>query len=402
MLTSSFPRYHGDSAGVFVADLASHISQRGSRVTILAPHDDGCKLTETQGNLFVKRFKYFYPERYQKLCYGSGIIKNIKSDPISLLQVPLFIISQLIAVFKCLKKEKIDIIHAHWSFPQGLIGLFYNCIYNIPYVVTIHGSDIYSLKHPIFAYLNRLVLRRAAACTVNSEETGRITKRLSGLKNIQTVPMGIDTRLFNNKKTRPLSNSDCTGNRYILFAGRLIDWKGVDFLLMAIPIILNKFPKTTIRIVGNGPERLRLKQKASDLGIENNVLFLGQIPHNKLVDYYSTADVFVLPSYKKESGETEGLGVVLLEAMACGVPVVGSNVGGIPSIVKHEKTGLLARPRDSEDLSEKICILLENRNLREHVIENARQMVLENFTWETIADKFINLYETIIQRRLGT
>ena len=400
MLTSSFPRYPGDSAGVFVSDLSCYLSQRGCIVSVLAPHDYGSKMSDIQGNLIVKRFRYFFPEKYQKLCYGSGIVKNLKTEPISLIQVPIFILSQLVSAIKILKNKKIDIIHAHWSFPQGLIGLLCKYLHNIPYIVTIHGSDIYGLNYPILSNINRLVLRHAAACTVNSEETARVTNRLSGLKNIQIVPMGVDTELFNNKKRKLSPNSNCTRRKSILFAGRLIDWKGVDFLLMAIPIILNKFPKTTLRIVGNGPERLRLEQKASDLGIENNVLFLGQIPHNELVDYYSMADVFVLPSNKKEAGETEGLGVVLLEAMACNIPVVGSNVGGIPSIVKHEKTGLLAKPGDPEDLSKKICILLENEDLRDHVIENARQMVLEKFTWETIADKFISIYETTIQRKL--
>jgi len=170
MLTSSFPRYPGDSAGIFVSDLSCYLSQRGCNVTILAPHDYGSKMSDIQGNLIVKRFRYFYPEQYQKLCYGSGIVKNIKTEPISLIQIPSFILSQFVSAKKILKNKKIDIIHAHWSLPQGLIGLLCKYFHNIPYIVTIHGSDIYGLDYPIISNLNRLVLRHVAVvCNIENE-----------------------------------------------------------------------------------------------------------------------------------------------------------------------------------------------------------------------------------------
>jgi len=396
MLTTSFPRYLGDAAGVFVSDLSRYISRRGCDVIVLTPHDYGSKLSETQGELLIKRFRYFYPERFQKLCYGSGILKNLRTEPISLIQVPLFIISQFISVNKTIKRKKIDIIHAHWSFPQGLIGLACKYIHNIPYIVTIHGSDIYGLNFPILSKLNRLILRHAAACTVNSEETARATKRLSRLKNVQIVPMGVDTGLFNKKNTKRFSSNDRIGEKTILFVGRLIDLKGVNYLLKAMPKVLSMFPATKLLIVGKGPERIRLEKIAADLGIEKSVLFIGEIPHNELVGYYAKADVFVLPSCMNYAGETEGLGVVLLEAMACGVPVVGSNTGGIPHVIKDGITGVLSNQKDSMSIANKITDLLGNSKLREKVKSNAKDLINKEYSWDIISSKFLSIYKDVL------
>jgi len=396
MLTSSFPRYPGDSAGIFVSDLSWYLSQRGCNVTVLAPHDYGSNMSDIQGNLIVKRFRYFYPEQYQKLCYGSGIVKNLKTEPISLIQVPLFILSQFVSVINILKNKKIDIMHAHWSFPQGLIGLFCKFLYNIPYIVTIHGSDIYGLNYPILSNLNRLVLRHAAACTVNSEETARATKRLSGLKNVQIVPMGVDAGLFNSKNSKRLSNNDRTGEKIILFVGRLIDLKGVNYLLKAMPKVLSMFPETKLLIVGKGPERIRLGKITADLGIEKSVSFIGEVPHNELVEYYATADVFVLPSCMNNAGETEGLGVVLLEAMACGVPVVGSNTGGIPHIIKDGITGVLSNQKDAMSIANRITDLLGNPKLREKVKFNAKDLINKEYSWDIISSKFLSIYKDVL------
>ena len=127
------------------------------------------------------------------------------------------------------------------------------------------------------------------------------------------------------------------------------------------------------------------------------VVFKKQIPQEELPDYYCVADVVVLPSIHTRKGETEGLGVVLLEAMACGVPVVGSNVGGIPDIIKHGETGLLAAEKDPEDLADKILKLLDDKRLRKRVIENGLKLVRENFSWDVIAEKFLQVYKEVMQ-----
>ena len=122
---------------------------------------------------------------------------------------------------------------------------------------------------------------------------------------------------------------------------------------------------------------------------------MGNTPQTELPGLYSAADVFVLPSIVNDRGETEGLGVVLLEAMACGTPVIGSDVGGIPDIVKDEETGLLARQKDPDDLASKILRVFEDQNLRQRMIEKGLAFVRMNFSWRSVADRFLNLYQKV-------
>jgi len=399
LLTSSFPRYNGDSAGIFLHHLAKHLTLKGVEVLVLAPHDAEYKTLEVFEKLTIRRFRYFIPARLQQLCYRSGILNNIKSHPLALFQVPLLIISELLSVAHWVQSHQIDVVHAHWTFPQGLAAVVNKKLLKTPCVVTLHGSDVHGLKNPLFKFLNRMVARQADVCTANSAATRNAVANMDSQINIPIIPMGVDPYLFkkNHSETQKIRGSVHATGKLILYVGRLIRIKGVDQLISAMPAVIQKHPEAKLVIVGNGPERDNLLALSKKLQLENNTIFKTEMSQNRLVEWYSAADLFVLPSRKNPSGEKEGQGVVLLEAMACGLPVVGSNVGGIPSIINHEKTGILAKPGNPEDLSEKICILLEETDLREQIIKNARQMVLQRFTWESTADKFIKIYKQATQ-----
>lgn len=399
LLTSSFPRYKGDSAGIFLHHLAKHLTLKGIDVSVLAPHDAGYKTLEVFEKLTIRRFRYFIPTRLQHLCYRSGILNNIKSDTLALFQVPLLIISELFSIVHMVQKHQIDVVHAHWTFPQGLVAVINKRLLTTPCVVTLHGSDVHGLKHPLFRFLNCMVARQADVCTANSSATRNAVPDLDIQKNISIIPMGVDPCLFkkNDAGTIKVRESVDARGKLILYAGRLIRVKGVDQLIRAMLAVIQKHPEAKLVIVGNGLERDNLLALSKKLQLGNNVIFKQEMSQNRLVEWYSASDLFVLPSLLNPSGEKEGQGVVVLEAMACGLPVVGSNAGGIPSIIKHEKTGLLAEPGDPYDLSEKMCILLENTYLREQIIENAHQMVLQRFTWESIADEFIKIYKQATQ-----
>ncbi len=401
MLTSSFPRYRGDGAGVFISELAEHLIRRGCNISVLAPHAPGASVSEEwgRGKLSVKRFKYFYPDRQQKLCYGSGIVKNIGNNPITLIQAPCFLAAQTAALIKLAKQKKIDIVHAHWSIPQGVVAWLSRHLIQAPYIVSIHGTDVYGLQYPLLSQLNRSICREAAACTVNSKETGEAAERLLGSRNFQTIPMGVDTRLFQPADGNPVRHPTVDDALRILFVGRLIDWKGVDYLVKAVPRILTAFPKARLKIVGDGLEKAGLQRLASDLGIQKRVSFFGNIAHDELPAHYQQADVFVLPSCENKAGETEGLGVVLLEAMACGVPVIGSRIGGIPQIITDGVTGLLAEPQDHNSLASNLLKLFSRPGLRANLVANARKLIARSFSWEVISRRFVEIYAEVLSGR---
>jgi glycosyltransferase involved in cell wall biosynthesis len=133
------------------------------------------------------------------------------------------------------------------------------------------------------------------------------------------------------------------------------------------------------------------------LALQEHVIFIDEVPQEELVAFYSMADIFVLPSIVNENGETEGLGVVMLEAMACELPVIASNVGGIPDIIRNGETGLLVRPKDPQEISQKIITILTDEKLRRALIENGRDVIDATFSWEVVSNNFMNLYRDVLR-----
>ena len=399
ILTSSFPRNEEDPAGPFVYQLATSLANKGLRIEILCPHDYGFPYTEYRGKLSITRFPYFYPAKYQRLCYGYGILPNLRKSLLARCQLPFFIMAEVLYCLRLVNKKSIDLIHAHWSLPQGLTGIICKRISKTPCVTTLHGSDIHGLRSPGLKWLNAKVLKYSDACTANSSETARMAQHVAMEDDIAVVPMGVNPRFVPAAREgdRRQTGSEA-GEKRILYVGRLIDLKGVDYLIRALPKVLKIFPETKLVVVGSGPMKDDLMNLSDRLNLSDKVIYIPKVPQEKLLEFYTSANLFVLPSVVNEKGETEGLGVVLLEAMACGLPVIGSAVGGIPDIIKDGETGLLARQKEPDSLAEKITKLFSDAPLRRKLAENGYKMVEKNFSWDTISEKFIQIYQEVLSR----
>src|SRR3989338_2979345 len=156
-MASTFPRWENDTSPRFVYDLSERMSSKYDMI-VLAPHHEGALKKEKMGSLDVRRFAYFKPESLQKLCYGGGIIPNMKSSFLARMQMPLLIKMEFFSASKIIKQEKISLIHAHWMLPQGLVGVFLKKLFKVPLLVTIHGSDLFTLKNPVFRNLQKFVV----------------------------------------------------------------------------------------------------------------------------------------------------------------------------------------------------------------------------------------------------
>ena len=156
-----------------------------------------------------------------------------------------------------------------------------------------------------------------------------------------------------------------------------------------------RFPETILLIAGDGPEKNKIKKQISELDINKNVIFAGKISNKDLPPYYATADVFVGPSIITKKGDTEGLGVVFLEALASGTCVIGSNVGGIPDIIKNNKTGLLVKEKNSKELGEAIIKVLSDAKLRFKLAKQGHNYVKDRFSWKNVSKKFNGIIREI-------
>lgn len=399
ILTSSFPQKPESYEGIFILELVNKLNFTQFQPFVLTPHFYNAPFFESwiPGKIF--RFPYFFPSRFERLAYGSGMAYNIRNNPAILANLPFFILSELIFTLYFIKKYKILLIHTHWVIPQGMIGALVYCLTRLPHITTVHGSDLNILKkYPVLHSIGRFITRNSSIITVNSNYMKQQLLAVSPdcEQKIQIIPMGINPDRFIINSYTDMKRHH--GTKYlILSVGRLIDWKGTKFLIKAMPLVLDKYPDSKLIIAGTGPELEFLKNEARDLGLQNRIEFMGVVPSSDLLSYYKSADVFVLPSIHHK-GKTEGLGVVLLEAMAANCPVIGSNVGGIPDIITDGENGFLVPEKDSIALAEKIAILLSDNTLSDKFRKAGCETVLKSYSWEIISRKFYGVYCTALEK----
>jgi len=396
VVASTFPRWREDSTPGFVFDLSNLLSKKFD-MEVLVPHYYKAKKHERMNNLDVYRFQYFYPANLQKVCYDGGILPNIKQSFLAKIQIPLFLLSEFFSIRKSIKKEKADMVHAHWIIPHGFLSVFFKKKYEIPLIVSAHGSDVFPLRNRFFRAIQRKVLKNCNVCTVNSNATkNELIRRFPEFKNkVRIIPMGVDVNFFNkgNVKNKFKEHKNI---KIILFVGRLSEQKGIQYLIKSIPPINKKVKNIKLLIVGEGAYKKELMKIIKRLNLETKVEFKGALPKNKLVDYYNLADVVVMPSLAGKAG-TEGQGLVLLEAMACGKAVVGTNIGGIKDIIKDGVNGFLVNQKDSKEMADRIIRLINDSKLRKKIEKNGRMFVIRNYSWQKIAKQFELVYRNVLK-----
>lgn len=408
-LASTFPRYRGHFGAPFIYELVKGLKERGFEIIVLTPHHPDAKLKEDLDGLKIYRFPYFYPFKYQTLYRDDfGFVYNFKRSHLAKIQAPLFFLSELFGAIRIIRKEKIDVIHSHWLVPQGLVGAICRKILGIPHVTTVHGEDINTFKKlkilsgkkpKILSRIYSFVLQNSDRINANSNYTKCIVLSIDGrIKNkIEIIPMGVDINRFKHEDDTNLKE-DFDAEYLILSVGRLIDWKGTKYLITAMNEIIKKIPSAKLVIGGIGPEKEKLEKLTQELNLKNNVIFTGYIEGIDLPKYYNSSNIFVLPSINL-NGHTETLGVVLLEAMVCGTPVIGSNVGGIPDIIKDGYNGFLVPEKSPKDLADKIVQLLSNEKMAEEFSVNGLKTVRERFSWEIVGEKFCDVYEQVFSKK---
>ena len=224
--------------------LADAVADNGIDITVLAPHAPGLARREVINGIQVIRFKYFFPSKYQMLCYGGGILPNIRSSYLAKLQVPFLLISEVISVIKYSKTIRPDVIHAHWIVPQGLVAQIVKKITVKPIIITAHGSDILGFRSSKLMPLIRWAGNGARKVTVNSSYMSRVAQDSIGINNVQIIPMGVDIALFNGQERSVTQN-----NTFVfMFAGRLIPLKGVNYLIEAFSMLRKEVPEVRLII----------------------------------------------------------------------------------------------------------------------------------------------------------
>ncbi len=364
---------------------------------ILSPHHFNSKFVENMEGLDIQRFAYFRPFKYQFLYRDGGILYNLRQSYLATLQVPSFFLSELFNAIKIVKVHDISVIHSHWLLPQGLVGVICKKIFNIPLIISCYGTDVLVLNR--FEYTKKIaayILNNSDRILTESSFTKSIlpiNKEIIEQK-VSVIPMGVDREKFNQQNHNDLKIK-FDADHIIFSLGRLVERKGINYLICAMKRVIIEFPRAKLIIGGTGPELENLKNLAEYLDIINSVIFAGFISDSDLPSYYKSSDAFVLPSITVQYGDIEGQGIVLLEAMACGTPVIGTNVGGIASIITNNYNGFLINEKSPEELADRIIQLIVNEELASSFKINGLKEVDKNFSWDIIGEKFAKIYNQI-------
>ena len=396
VLTSTFPRWENDTEPAFVFELSRRLAPSFD-VTVLSPRTPGSKRLEEMAGLRVIRFPYFF-QRWEKLAmHGGGILNKLKSNPFYYLMIPFFLLGQLRAVVALLRSERFDLIHAHWLIPQGFVAALSLSITRkkIPLLCTSHGGDLFALKGKGLQRLKRWVMDKCAALTVVSQAMKKTVVDMGIVPDkVEVIPMGVDLKgLFTPDPSVQRKTDE------LLFVGRLVDVKGLEILLEAMPKVLAKYPGMRLTIAGAGPLERKLRELAGELNITDKVDFLGMTPQDKLPDLYRRATLSVFPFVVTKSGVQEGFGLVVVEAMGCACPVIAGDLPAMNDTIKNGENGLLAPFGKPQALAETIIKLLDDPELRARLAGEGRKSVVQKFDWEVIAGKYAGVYEKIISMK---
>lgn len=282
--------------------------------------------------------------------------------------------------------RRINTIHVYQASFGGLAGLAAKTFFpKKKLIITLQeGKDL--KKQNIFIRIARnILLKKADTITVISSYLRDYAVSINKKAKIVLIPNGVDLNKF-----KPNEDGD---KNTIITVSRLVKKNGLSDLIRAMNKVVEKFPEAKLLIVGSGEEEReeekKLKRLVKELNLGEVVEFCGEVKYEDTPRYLSKARIFVRPSL------SEGLGSAFLEAMASGLAVIGTPVGGIPDFLKNGETGLFCRPGDSKDIAEKIIRLLEDNELRDRLADNGRKLVEEKYSWENIASKFQELYESI-------
>lgn len=363
ILVQAFPPRHLAGMEIATYNIAKHLVRRGHEVHVITSLDEGLSRESMEDGFYVHR---------------------ITLPKVRFLRIILFWIKVLMA----LKKIKPDIVHAQ-SIGVGTSGFLVKSFLKKPYVVWGRGSDVYRswmFKKPI----SKLVLKNADAVIALTEDMKKEIEMICN-KNVFVIPNGIDIKRFKNlskeniRKRLKITNDE----KIIIFVGRLEDIKGVKYLIEAMKSIKQKDKNIKLMLVGDGEDRGKLERLVKELDLEENVIFIGKVPNEKVPEYMVVSDVFVLPSL------SESFGIVNLEAMASGLPIVATKVGGLPEIIKDGENGFLVEPKNTKEITEKVLLLLEDIELNKRIAEKNKEEV-KKYSWGNVAEKLEEVYFEVV------
>jgi teichuronic acid biosynthesis glycosyltransferase TuaC len=392
VISHMYPNPVNPMSGIFVHNQCKALKEKGVEIQVVSP---------------IPRFP-LYPKwkRYKE------IPNKLELDGIPVTYVPtwmfpggfffhkygeLYVQSLEYELEKIKKEFPFDLIHCHTIFPDGFAGGVLSKRMGVPVISTIHGSDIM-----LYPKRNQAIYDQTVKSLSSNDRVVTVSERLlleakKMVPDIQgmTIYNGFDPDRFYpiEKVTAREQLGLPVRGKNLLFVGNCYEVKGINYLLQAFAKVVNAKEDIHLYLVGDGPLRSQLEKQTADLGIGKHVSFMGRKPYEEIPIWIGAADALVLSSL------SEGLPSILLESMGCGRPMIATEVGGIPEILKDSETGLLVKPRDVDGLVNAIRrMFLEETEIVDRLGEQAYQASKE-LTWSRNAEKLLNCYADVLKQK---
>jgi glycosyltransferase involved in cell wall biosynthesis len=415
MLTTSYPKYAGETTAPFIEEIAAGLVRRGHSVHIVAPFHRDIRRAPVERGVHLHFFRYSPWRALNVWGYAEALRADVGLRGRALAAAPLALGASTLALLRltaegCALLERLnvrtfersnggfDLIHAHWVLPNGPPAALVARLRGLPLVVSLHGSDVYLAERAAPLTLAAAsAFRVAGAITACSGDLQQRALRLGARPgSVEVIPYGVDPRAFHpDPSAGALVRAELglpADTPLIVTVSRLVYKKGLTYLLEALPCILARHPRAALLIGGYGDLREELERRAAELGVAANVRFPGQLDRERAARYIGAADVYVVPSIRDQGGNVDGLPNALLEGMGAARPIVASCVAGIPEVIADGQHGLLVPERDSAALAQAITLLLGDRELAGRLGAAARARVLEELTWDATAERFEATY----------
>lgn len=328
---------------------------------ILTPrHKRVFPVKENGSNFFVHRVGFGLGELLDKLVFPClGVLK----------------------AFRLMSKNKYAAVHAYQaSYGGGAAWLIKTLFPKTKFILTLQEGKELDKQNRAVMFFRNLMIKKADVITAISVYLADFARSINPKAKISVIPNGVDTEKF-----KPAGSPE---KNTIITVSRLVPKNGVGDLIKAMKKVVDEISDAKLIIVGDGPLNESLRSEVKGLKLENQIEFSGGVSYGETPGYLNRASVFVRPSL------SEGLGSAFLEAMAAGLAVIGTPVGGIPDFLKDGETGLFCKPGDHDDIADKIVKLLKNDELRNRLADNGRKLVEERYTWNKIASEFKQLYNS--------
>ncbi|HEY2433691.1 MAG TPA: glycosyltransferase family 4 protein [Vicinamibacterales bacterium] len=394
MVTTSYPRFPGDSVGTFMEPIAKSVAARGHEVHVVAPWHPRITRGRVEDGVFFHFFKYAPVAALNVFGYAAGLQADVRVRKAAWMAAPLALASGWFKAMRVAQKRRATVLHGHWVVPGGLIAAAAGL--SRPLVVSLHGSDVFVAERSrLVRQAARGVFHRAGFVTACSAD---LAARAAGLgaatDRLEVVPYGVDSVRFRpsaevRARLRASAGIDAA-EPVVVTAGRLVRKKGFEYLIAALPLMA---ASVRLVIAGGGDLDAELRERATAAGVASRVRFLGDVTQDEVADWFAAADVAVVPSVRDDSGNVDGLPNTVLEALASATPVVATSAGGIGSVVEDGDTGVVVPERDPASLARAITGLLADRVGGVRLGAQARVRVTARFGWSAAAERFESAYD---------